>query len=89
MTEAVKDGITVNLVYDGRAAKVMLNQDKVRQIEEYYAQCELEGANEHQVEESQKAVAKMEVLLATLIDFVLLRRILSSIMKPVWQKVQL
>ena len=47
MTEAVKDGITVNLVYDGRAAKVMLNQDKVRQIEEYYAQCELEGANEH------------------------------------------
>ena len=41
MTEAVKDGITVNLVYDGRAAKVMLNQDKVRQIEEYYAQCEL------------------------------------------------
>ena len=32
MTEAVKDGITVNLVYDGRAAKVMLNQDKVRQI---------------------------------------------------------
>ena len=24
MTEAVKDGITVNLVYDGRAAKVML-----------------------------------------------------------------
>ena len=31
----------------------MLNQDKVRQIEEYYAQCELEGANEHQVEESQ------------------------------------
>ena len=34
MTEAVKDGITVNLVYDGRAAKVMLNQDKVRQIED-------------------------------------------------------
>lgn len=63
MTEAVKDGITVNLVYDGRAAKVMLNQDKVRQIEEYYAQCELEGANEHQIEESQKAVAKMEVII--------------------------
>ena len=41
----------------------MLNQDKVRQIEEYYAQCELEGANEHQVEESQKAVAKMEVII--------------------------
>lgn len=63
MTESVKDGITVNLVYDGRAAKVMLDQEKVRQIEEYYAQCEREGANEHQVEESQKAVAKMEVII--------------------------
>lgn len=30
MTEAVRDGITVNLVYDGRAAKVMLDQEKVR-----------------------------------------------------------
>ena len=34
MTEAVEDGITVNLVYDGRAAKVTLNQAKVREIEE-------------------------------------------------------
>lgn len=63
MTESVRDGITVNLVYDGRAAKVMLDQEKVRHIEEYYAQCEREGANEHQVEESQKAVAKMEVII--------------------------
>jgi len=63
MTESVRDGITVNLVYDGRAAKVMLDQEKVRQIEEYYAQCEQEGANEHQIEESQKAVAKMEVII--------------------------
>ena len=46
MTEAVRDGITVNLVYDGRAAKVMLDEEKVRQIEEYYAQCEREGAND-------------------------------------------
>ncbi len=63
MTESVKDGITVNLVYDGRAAKVMLDQKKVHQIEEYYAQCEREGANEYQIEESQKAVAKMEVII--------------------------
>ena len=63
MTEAVRDGITVNLVYDGRAAKVMLDQEKVKQIEEYYAQCELEGANEYQIEESQKAVANMEIII--------------------------
>lgn len=36
MTEAVKDGITVNLVYDGRAARVTLDQAKVREIEDYY-----------------------------------------------------
>lgn len=63
MTEAVKDGITVNLVYDGRAAKVTLNQDKVREIEEYYAKCEQEGANEYQIEESQKAVAHLDVII--------------------------
>lgn len=63
MTEAVRDGITVNLVYDGRAAKVTLNQDKIREIEEYYAKCELEGANEYQIEESKKAVANLEVII--------------------------
>lgn len=63
MTESVRDGITVNLVYDGRAARVMLDQDQVKRIEEYYAQCEKEGANEYQIEESQKAVANMEVII--------------------------
>ncbi len=63
MTESVRDGITVNLVYDGRAARVTLDQDMVRQIEEYYAQCEREGANEHQIEESQKAVANLDIII--------------------------
>lgn len=63
MTESVKDGITVNLVYDGRAARVTLDQAKVKEIEDYYAQCELEGANEYQIEESQKAVAKLDVII--------------------------
>lgn len=63
MTESVRDGITVNLVYDGRAARVTLDQAKVREIEKYYDECERIGANEHQIEESQKAVANMEVIL--------------------------
>ena len=63
MTESVKDGITVNLVYDGRAARVTLDQAKVKEIEDYYAQCELEGANEYQIEESQKTVAKLNVII--------------------------
>ncbi len=64
MTESVRDGITVNLVYDGRAARVTLDQEKVRQIEKYYDECERQGANEHQIEESQKAVANMEIIIS-------------------------
>lgn len=63
MTEAVEDGITVNLVYDGRAAKVTLNQAKVQEIEDYYDQCAEEGSNEYQIEESKKAVAKLDVII--------------------------
>ncbi|MBO6179524.1 MAG: type I restriction endonuclease subunit R [Selenomonadaceae bacterium] len=63
MTESVKDGITVNLVYEGRAAKVALDSSKVQEIEEYYARCAEEGANEYQIEESKKAVAHLEAIL--------------------------
>jgi len=63
MTESVKDGITVNLVYDGRAARVTLYQGKVKEIEDYYAECVAEGASEYQVEESQKAVANLDVII--------------------------
>lgn len=63
MTESVRDGITVNLVYDGRAARVTLDQEKVKLIEKYYAECERKGANPNQIEESQKAVANMEIII--------------------------
>ena len=63
MTESVKDGITVNLVYEGRAAKVTLDKDKLEEIEAYYQQCEEEGANENQIEESKKAIAHLDVIL--------------------------
>ncbi len=63
MTESVQDGITVNLVYDGRAAKVNLDLEKVKEIEKYYDKCAVEGANEYQIEESQKAIAHLDVIL--------------------------
>ncbi len=63
MTEAVKDEITVNLVYDGRAAKVTLREDKLHEIEEYYDKCASLGASEEQIEESQKAVAHLATIL--------------------------
>lgn len=63
MKESVADGITVNLVYEGRAAKVILDQKKVREIENYYAQCEDEGANENQIAASKKAVANLDAII--------------------------
>ena len=63
MTESVADGITCRIVYEGRAAKVLLDNKKLQEIEQYYKQCAEEGANEYQIEESKKAVTKMERIL--------------------------
>ncbi|HAT4307277.1 TPA: type I restriction endonuclease subunit R [Clostridium perfringens] len=63
MIEAVYDEITVRIVYEGRAAKVTLNESKLKEIEEYYKECAEIGANENQIEESKKAVAKMDSII--------------------------
>jgi type I restriction enzyme, R subunit len=63
MTESVKDEITVRIVYEGRAAKILLNNSELQKIEDYYNQCAEEGANEHQIEESKRAMASMNVIL--------------------------
>ena len=63
MSDSVKDGITVRLIYDGRPAKACLDGDKVHAIEEYYEQCLNVGSNEYQVEASKKAVANMAAIV--------------------------
>jgi type I restriction enzyme R subunit len=63
MIEAVADGVTRRIVYEGRAAKVILNSEKVKEIEKYYNQCAQEGTTEHQIEESKKAMTRMDVIL--------------------------
>lgn len=63
MTESVKDEITVRIVYEGRAAKVLLDNSKLQEIEDYYAQCAEDGANEYQIEDSKKATAQMNSIL--------------------------
>ncbi len=63
MTESVKDEITVRIVYEGRAAKVLLDNKKLEEIEEYYAQCAEDGASDYQIEESKKASASMNAIL--------------------------
>ncbi|GGY44188.1 DEAD/DEAH box helicase [Bacterioplanes sanyensis] len=77
MTESVKDEITVRIVYEGRAAKVVLDNDKLQDIEDYYSDCADQGASDYQIEESKKASANMSAILgdpdrikALAIDFV-------------------
>jgi type I restriction enzyme R subunit len=63
MTESVKDEITVRIVYEGRAAKVCLDNSKLTEIEAYYKECEDIGSNELQIEESKKATTNMNSIL--------------------------
>ncbi|CAC9593027.1 Type I restriction-modification system, restriction subunit R (EC 3.1.21.3) [uncultured Gammaproteobacteria bacterium] len=63
MTESVKDEITVRIVYEGRAAKVVLHNSELEKIEKYYEEATEEGANEYQIEKSKKATATMNSIL--------------------------
>jgi type I restriction enzyme R subunit len=63
MTESVKDEITRKIVYEGRAAKVLLDNKKLEEIEKYYDQCAEESANEYQIEESKKASANINAII--------------------------
>ena len=63
MTESVADEITVRIVYEGRAAKVVLDNSKLEEIEDYYDRCADEGASDYAIEESKKATANMTTIL--------------------------
>lgn len=63
MTESVKDEITVRIVYEGRAAKVALNNGELEKIEKYYEEAAEAGANEYQVEKSKEESTKMNAIL--------------------------
>ena len=63
MDQAVADGITVPIKYHPRIAKVLLDQEKVKQIEEYYSKCYDDDATEDDVIASKKAMSSMEIIL--------------------------
>lgn len=63
MQQAVADGITVPLKYEARLARIVLDTEKAREIEAYYAQCEEEGADAEKVDRSRRAMSKLEVIL--------------------------
>ena len=63
MIEAVEDGITKTIMYEGRASHVFADSELIKQIEDYYDKCAEEGSSEYQIEESKKAMTQMSVLL--------------------------
>lgn len=63
MVESVFDEITVRIVYEGRAAKVLLDSKQLDEVEKYYKESADAGTNEYQIEKSKKAMASMSTIL--------------------------
>ena len=63
MDQAVADGLTVSIKYHPRIAKVLLDQEKIKQIETYYQKCFDDGATAEDIEASKKAMSSMEIIL--------------------------
>lgn len=63
MDQAVSDGLTVSIKYHPRIAKVLLDKEKVQEIEAYYKRCADDGATEGDIEASKKAMSSLEIIL--------------------------
>src|SRR5574344_59288 len=63
MDQAVADKITVPIKYHPRIAKVLLNQEKAKEIEAYYAKCADEGSTKEDIAKSKKAMSSLEMIL--------------------------
>ena len=63
MDQAVADNITVPIKYHPRISKVLLNQEKAKEIEAYYNRCAEEGSTREDIERSKKAMSSLEEIL--------------------------
>ena len=64
MDQAVADGLTVSIKYHPRIAKVLLDKNKVKEIEDYYKKCADDGTTYDDIEASKQEMSSMEVILA-------------------------
>lgn len=64
MEEAKNDKITVPITYNARLARVYLNSEQAKKVEEYYKKCEAEGASAEGVDKSKGDMSQMKVILA-------------------------
>lgn len=63
MTQSIEDGSTVKLFYESRLAKVWLDDNKLKEIDQYYEDLQDEGVQTDLIEMSKFSMSRMEVLL--------------------------
>ena len=63
MDQSVADGLTVPIKYHPRIAKVLLDENKIKEIENYYKLCADEGATFEEIEKSKRAMSSMNIIL--------------------------
>ncbi|QHE59922.1 HsdR family type I site-specific deoxyribonuclease [Rossellomorea vietnamensis] len=64
MTQAVQDGATVKIFYESRLAKVKLDETQMSEIDKEYWRMQVnEGVEDYVVEESQKHLSRMELII--------------------------
>jgi len=63
MDQAVADGLTVPIKYHPRIAKVLLDKEKAKKIEQYYKKCADDGSTKEDIEASKKAMSSMNKIL--------------------------
>lgn len=63
MKESSDDGITVRIAYEPRLARALLSGEEVQNIQKYYDQCEEQGSNPEQIEQSKRAMSSMRCIL--------------------------
>lgn len=63
MDQSVADGLTVPIKYHPRIAKVLLDKNKIKEIENYYKLCADEGATFEEIEKSKRAMSSMDIIL--------------------------
>lgn len=64
MKQASDDGITVRIAYEPRLARVIVSDEQAKEIEEYYKQCEDDGASEEQIQASKRAMSNISKILS-------------------------
>ena len=63
MTQAVNDGATVKIFYEGRLARVWADDQLIKKVDEYYENLESQGINDVIIEESKRKMSSMKIIL--------------------------